>query len=399
MKSLVAREQDIDELMGRSTNVGLTSLRPVFSCDIFASQAVGGVTRYFAELHRTFRESGVQSLVLAPLYLSTLFASSVGVVGVGIPDRLRVRGASRLARHFGHLVQSPALALVRRRAQPIVFHPTYYTSVSPPPSVATAVTVYDMIHERYPEQFPNGTRLSAQKRRWIQKADVVLAISQYTKDDIVDTLGIDPARIIVSRLGTTRVEPDAATLEALDGRSFLLYVGQRSGYKNFEGLVSGLGRSVAAEERIGLVAFGGGPPTARERRVIADAGLTDLVRFATGNDSVLAAHYARAVGLVYPSLAEGFGLPLLEAMSHGCAVAAAASTSIPEVVGDAALLFDGADADAIRDAINALLTDADRRGRLSEAGKKRAALFSWAATAESTLIAYARAVENAAERQ
>ena len=159
------------------------------------------------------------------------------------------------------------------------------------------------------------------------------------------------------------------------------------------------GRSVATQEGIRLVAFGGGPPTARERRVIADAGLTNLIRFVTGNDAVLAAHYSRAVGLVYPSLAEGFGLPPLEAMSHGCAVAAAAATSIPEVVGDAALLFDGADADAIRDAINTLLTDADQRDRFGMAGKKRAALFSWEATAESTLTAYALAVEKAAERQ
>jgi glycosyltransferase involved in cell wall biosynthesis len=391
--------QDRDALTLRSTHADPAAVRPVFSCDIFASQGIGGVTRYFAELHRAFRELGVESVVLAPLFLSAFLESSVGVVGVGIPDRLRVRGAPRLARRLGHLAQGPALALLRRGGQRIVFHPTYYSAVAPSLGVATAVTVYDMIHERYPGQFPNGKRLSAQKARWIEKADVVLAISQHTKDEIVDMLGVDPARIFVSKLGTTRVEPDAATLEAIAGYPFLLYVGQRSGYKNFEALVSALGRSRAAQEGIGLVAFGGGSPTAREERVIADAGLSDLVRFVTGNDRVLAAHYASAVGLVYPSLAEGFGLPLLEAMSHGCAVVAATAASIPEVVGEAALLFDGSDGDAIRDAIDMLIGSADQRQRLSAAGKERAALFSWEATADLTLTAYARAFANAAERR
>lgn len=375
-----------------------TPIRPVFSCDIFASQSFGGVSRYFAELHRTFRESGVESVVLAPLYLSAFLQSSVGVAGFSVPDRLRVRGASRLARRVGHLAQPPTLSLLRRTGQPLVFHPTYYTSVWPAPSVATAVTVYDMIHERYPEQFSDGKRLSALKSRWIQSADVVLAISEYTKDDIVNMLDVDPARIIVSALGTTKVEPDVATVESLDGHPFLLYVGQRSGYKNFEALLAAFGRSDAAAENIELVAFGGGPPSARELRVIGDAGLNHLVRFVTGNDRELAAHYACAIGLVYPSLAEGFGLPPLEAMSHGCAVAASAVSSIPEVVGAAGLLFDPADADTIRDAINTLLLDAERT-RLGAAGQERATRFTWKATAEATINAYVRALENARERQ
>jgi glycosyltransferase involved in cell wall biosynthesis len=148
-----------------------------------------------------------------------------------------------------------------------------------------------------------------------------------------------------------------------------------------------------------MIAFGGGEQTASERELLGALGISHLVSFTGGDDGALAAHYAAATALVYPSLDEGFGLPPLEAMGHGCPVAASAAGAIPEVTGDAALLFDPADTDAIADAIDRITFDESFRARAQSSGRKRAASFSWDETARKTLSAYATALEAAAGRR
>jgi glycosyltransferase involved in cell wall biosynthesis len=216
---------------------------------------------------------------------------------------------------------------------------------------------------------------------------------------VINLLGIDEDRVFVSHLGATATEPDAATLEALEGtRPFVLYVGKRRGYKNFDRLMESFGRTSAARDGVGLVAFGGGPPTETELEMLEETGISASVSFISGDDSILAAYYAAAIALIYPSLDEGFGLPLLEAMLHRCPVAASNGGAIPEIAGDAALLFEPTDVTAMAIAIDRLVTDSDLRTRLMETGIERASGFTWESTADSTLEAYAFALSHARER-
>jgi glycosyltransferase involved in cell wall biosynthesis len=376
-----------------------TSIAPLFTYDAFTRQTVGGLSRYVRELHGAFRRSGIPSTVVAPLHVSRLLDGVEGVIGVRIPGAFARRPAMRLAGVADRLVEPLALQMTRRGRPSFVLHRTYYSPVAPALRWATAITVLDMTHERYPGLFRDGDPTARQKRLWYEQADVVIAISHHTRHELLDLSALEPERVEVCHLGVTRREPDAATLDTLmRAEPFFLYVGNRRGYKNFAALLQAFARSGAARAGTRLVAFGGGKPTPGELCQIEAQRVADLVSFTAGDDSRLAAHYASAAALLYPSLDEGFGLPPLEAMLHGCPVAAAGAGAIPEVAGDAALLFDPADPAAIGDAIDRIAGDEVLRAELVTRGWSRAARFGWESTAASTLRAYESALRRAKER-
>jgi glycosyltransferase involved in cell wall biosynthesis len=132
-----------------------------------------------------------------------------------------------------------------------------------------------------------------------------------------------------------------------------------------------------------------GPPmSTTDRSAVEARGLSDQVRFCAGDDHDLAHIYRAASVLVYPSLFEGFGLPPLEAMAHGCPVVAARAGAMPEVLGDAAIFFDPADVDDLGSALTLVLADDDRVAALRAAGRARAATYTWQRTVAMTLDGY-----------
>jgi glycosyltransferase involved in cell wall biosynthesis len=382
-----------------SYDPSLAALRPVLSHDAFVLQSFGGVTRYFCELHRALSDAGVRSTVLAPIHFCRPLTDAERVFGVFISERLQRRGVIRATRALGQITEPVALAALATPRRRLVLHRTYYSPVRRNRKHAAVVTVYDMIHERHSELFPSAPRIYEEKRASCSEADVIIAISEYTKSELVQAIDVDPARVIVTHLGVSRVEPEPTINDRLEASApFLLYVGKRTGYKNFERALRAFARSSAGRDGTRLVAFGGGKPTRRELKVAEELGVAPQVVFTSGDDRALAAHYATALALVYPSLDEGFGLPPLEAMLHGCPVAASAAGAIPEVAGDAAVLFDPTDEEAIGGAIDCVVSDEALRARLRSRGAARAARFTWGETARKTVAAYAAALAAAEER-
>jgi glycosyltransferase involved in cell wall biosynthesis len=170
----------------------------------------------------------------------------------------------------------------------------------------------------------------------------------------------------------------------------VLYVGSRATYKNFLGLLAAYAASARIRSNFFLLCFGGGEFTVLERAAIARAGVENRVKYLGGSDAVLAASYSHASLFVCPSIYEGFGIPVLEAMSLDCAVACSNSSSLPEVVGDAATLFDPLDCDSIRDALESVLDSPSTVTVLKERGRTRRQLFSWRNCAENTIDIYRR---------
>jgi glycosyltransferase involved in cell wall biosynthesis len=314
---------------------------------------------------------------------------AAGVRGVRVPERLRSRPSIALATQVGRLHEPRALRRLRRSHPELVLHKTHYSRYLPAPDVPAVITVHDMTYERHPQTIDRAHEASALKRLWCDRAEAIITVSDYSKGELLHFFDVDPQRVFVCRLGVTRVSPDPRRRDALSGAGpFVLYVGQRRGYKNFDGLLAAFARSAAPGAGIRLVAFGGGPASEADRRAIAELGIERSVVFAGGDDAALAAHYASALALIHPSLDEGFGLPLLEAMSHGCPVAAARAGAMPEVAGPAALLFEPREPDSVAAAIDRLVSDDALRTSLSHDGRARAEGFSWEATARATLSAY-----------
>jgi glycosyltransferase involved in cell wall biosynthesis len=268
-------------------------------------------------------------------------------------------------------------------------------------SCPTVVTVHDLSFVRYPEAFRpfNRLYLRVMTRRSVFRASRVIADSFSTRDDMVRLWGVPAGRISVVPMGVEgefRPVPAAAveTFRRQQGlpQRFVLYLGTLEPRKNVSAAVEAFARWVQAsrDREIWLVVAGakGWHYESIFARVQA-LGLSDRVLFPGYVPTAELPEWYRAAEIfIYPSLYEGFGLPPLEAMACGTPVITSNTSSLPEVVGDAALLVDPYDVDAIADALARLLEDAELRQRLREAGLARARLFSWERTARETVAAY-----------
>jgi glycosyltransferase involved in cell wall biosynthesis len=264
------------------------------------------------------------------------------------------------------------------------------------------VTVHDLIYARFPEAHA-GIRdkgMGVLVPQAARRSHRVIADSLSTREDLVQILGVPAAKIDVVPLGlgsVRRVAPiDEGETRArfeLGERRVLLSLSAKRPHKNLLALIVALARIPAAERPVLVLA---GYPTAHEAELRARAaseGLDADVRFpAWLSAEELEGLWALAQAFVFPSLYEGFGLPVLEAMARGVPVACSNASSLPEVAGDAALLFDPHDESAIAEALRRLLDDTTLREQLRVHGLARAGEFTWQRTARLTLESYRRAL-------
>lgn len=361
-------------------------MRIVFDYQIFSVQEYGGISRYVVELANHLADAKeAQVKVISPVYVNAYLATRsprVQLVGVKMP---LVKRTGRIYHAINLALARPLTALYR----PNLVHETYYNGqASGPVGCKRVLTVYDMIHERFPGDFPAHDTVAKDKVAAVQRADHVICISEHTRQDLISLHGIAPEKTSVIHLGFSLSQASTPAVPPVN-QPFLLYVGSRAGYKNFAGLLQAYANSPDLLKNYRLVAFGGGALTAHELDLARQLGIPagQLVQI-PGGDDVLGRLYRQAAAFIYPSLYEGFGIPPLEAMSFDCPVVCSNTSSIPEVVGDAALMFDPLSPERMAQAIGAAVTDLATRQRLIARGRERVKQFSWAACAQQTLLVY-----------
>jgi glycosyltransferase involved in cell wall biosynthesis len=232
----------------------------------------------------------------------------------------------------------------------------------------------------------------------------VITGSANTRDDLVGRLGVAPERIDVVPHGLGRPAVVAPTPPAelrrrleLGARRVLLCLSAKRPHKNLAALLDALARIPAERRPVAVLAGYRTPYEAELRRRAEELGVAADVRFPDWlPDADVEGLFGLADVFAYPSLYEGFGLPVLEAMARGVPVACSRGSSLTEVAGDAALLFDPGDVEDMRGAIERLLGDEAERERLRAAGRARAATFTWERTARLTLESYGRVLAPAA---
>jgi glycosyltransferase involved in cell wall biosynthesis len=349
------------------------------------SSPAGGVRRYVWEIYGALPR-------LAP---------DVDVVAIGashgdaLPQGVTARPARSFPTNLGWMAASLPLAV--RAAMLDVFHAPAYTAplwgVHP-----QALTIHDVSYERKPEwnAYRNDRARRFFYRRSALAADQIITVSAFSRREITAAYGIPGERISVVPLAAAATFTpgffDPSTAPAGVARPFALHVGDLHVRRN---LATALDAILAVRRdtldapgvRVSLVCAGidRGVGAGLQSRARASSDPDALVLTGPVREDVLLNLYRGASMLVYPSLYEGFGLPVLEAMRCGVPVLAAQCASVPEIVGDAGVLLDALDVPAWARAISDLLRDPSMDARLSEAGRARAARFSWDRTAADTL--------------
>lgn len=362
-------------------------MRIAFDPQVFLLQEYGGISRYVGSLARQLAKySDVDVRIFAPLHYNQHLDDLRGGLASGwrVP---RVRKTARFVCSASEFLAKHAM----RRFRPDIVHETYYSKRTlAPKNSRRIITVYDMVSERFSAEF-GGSQFTDTKRIAVSRADHVLCISVSTQRDLIDLFGIAAERTSVVYLGYDDLVPtsDVGTWTQNVSRPYLLYVGSRGGYKNFNSLMRAFASSSYLRSGLSVMCFGGGPFSPDELALFQQLQLSDVhVRQISGNDEMLAFMYTRAAAFVYPSLYEGFGIPPLEAMSLGCPVICGNTSSIPEVVGDAGEYFDPADIESMRVAIETVLQSPVRSKELVAKGHARRSLFSWQRCASETLDVY-----------
>jgi glycosyltransferase involved in cell wall biosynthesis len=252
------------------------------------------------------------------------------------------------------------------------------------------VTVHDLTYKRFPELLQKETleNLDRQMQREVALADAIVCVSESTRRDLLRYYDADPSRVvaILSGLGTPAV---AEPVEGLPSR-YILFVSTVEPRKNLATLVDAYERlrdSGAYDGSLVVVGKIGWKSESMAAR-LRSRGIVhlDYVRA-----EQLATIYERAEAFVFPSIYEGFGFPLLEAMARGVPTIAARSSSLPEIGGEAALYFEPSDVTALTTELTRVLNDAGLRASLSARGREQAAKFRWSVAAAETLEVFRRA--------
>ena len=362
----------------------------VFDSQIFSLQQFGGISRYICALADQLADKpDVQVQILAPLYVNQYLREMKS----SRTDLVRGVYIHPLPKFGQWLANASNLlfSMLANSAQPDIVHETYYSATPTyKGNAARVLTVYDLIHEKFPQSFAPGDPIAKNRAKAVERADHIICISESTRRDLIETYRVPEAKVSVTYLGYDTLSASNLVASALVGpKPYLLYVGSRHGYKNFDGLVTAYAASSLLKTGTRIVCFGGGALTSAERALLAQLNLAvdDVVQIG-GNDERLAALYQGAIAFVYPSKYEGFGIPPLESMSLGCPVICSNTSSIPEVVGDAGAYFDPNDTESMRQAIESVLQSPRRRQELIDLGNTRLSAFSWARCAAETLTVY-----------
>lgn len=355
----------------------------------FSLQNFGGISRYIVELIK-----GINKVSDHKAFLS-----------LAISNNIHLREAELSVNSFASQLKFlQKQSLVYRINQQMckfdlstkkydIIHATYFDPYFLPylKGKPFVITFHDMIFEKLGSQFRelgSGTILIRQKKELAEKANRIIAVSESTKKDIVKLLNIDPAKIDVVYHGSSFTP--RIIKKPIKINPYLLFVGNRGHYKNFLGFLQAVA-TLLSKHNLKLICAGGGPFTIDERSVIQELGISDRVKQQyIKSDEMLQALYESALAFIFPSLYEGFGIPILEAFACGCPCVLSNTSSLPEIAGEAALYFDPTSHTSIAQVIERIITNPDLRIDLTKKGTNRLSFFSWNQTINRTLDVYSR---------
>ena len=362
-------------------------VKVLFDYQHFSEQRYGGISRYFAGLMH-----GLESVSDVNCDLSALYSQNYYIKDRQLPLQSKTGSALFANKLKREIRWNKAYSrFVVHRGNYDVFHPTYYhpyflDHIKKP----FVITIHDMIHERFADSFLPNDPVKNYKKEVISRADKIIAISLSTKKDLIDTLNISDSKIKVIQHGVrlsdaTTVKPN---LTLAIPSQFILYVGDRNQYKNFNRFAEALAHILPNHKNLYLICTGGFPFSDAEVDLLHNLNIIHRCIRLNVTDDELNQLYRHAQLLVVPSLCEGFGYPILEAFNAGCPVAASRIPAIVETAGDAAIYFNPYNVEEMVAAMGQLLQDTELRNELTTKGRQRVKMFDLQREVEETIAVY-----------
>jgi len=361
-------------------------LKILFDHQKFSTQRYGGISRYFANIVQDIKTKPDFDYEIGCLYSPNHYIKDE-------PQLLNSKlGTALLQSKYGtkayKLNQQYCKYLIGKGNYDIL-HPTYYDPYFLGKNKKPLVTtVHDMTHERLPEYFWAEDNLTYNKKLNIAAADRIIAISETTKSDLMEYSDVNPAKIEVIYHGIDMETPLVYEAPSDIPELYFLYVGDRSGYKNFYRFLYAFKRLSEKYPEVEMLLTGGGKIAIADRELISRLKLQDKVKHLNVSDEELNYLYKNAVAFVYPSLHEGFGLPILEAFKAECPVILSDTPCFLEIGADAVAYFSTYEAESLYFVMEKMLTDAEYRTLLVSLGSKRLLDFPIGKSLDQTYQVY-----------
>ena len=358
----------------------------VYDHQIFSMQKFGGISRYYCEIIKQFNKINDININVSLKYSDNFYLKDISTGKNScksiLPDKLN----KSLAYLINRKISIENLKLNNYD----IFHPTYYDKyflkyLQEKPFV---ITIYDMIHEKYCNASIKNRFTIANKKILANKASKIIAISQSTKNDIINLYGIDDSKIEVIYLATSFEDVEVDNNYNSYPDKYILFVGNRAGYKNFNRFLKATTRLLKDDIDLNVVCAGGGMFSKYELCLLKELKIEGRVMQISVDDRKLKTLYVNALAFVFPSLYEGFGLPILEAFSCSCPVILSKSSCFPEVAGDAGVYFNPNDEESIYKSIEKVIYNDSIRVRLSIKGRVALKKFTWEKTSQETKQLY-----------
>lgn len=360
-------------------------MKILFDSQIFSVQKFGGISNYFANIITNSQKN--TSVQLPYMYTNNVYLKEIGINYQDLLSYVQFKGKNRIKALVNKIFNIKSIKFDEYD----IFHPTYYDDYftsylsRDKPFV---ITVYDMIHELFPQYFDQNSMEYRTKKVLCQKANKIIAISEHTKQDIIRLFGIPESKIKVIHLSTDfkLINQPSMHIQWLP-EQYLLFVGTRFGYKNFDWMLTSIA-PILKQTNVKIVVIGNELNDHEQKLVM----LLDLEHLIVVNN-VSSSHqlqeiYNRAELFIFPSLYEGFGIPTLEAFASKVPVLLTNSSCFPEIAQDAALYFEPNDISDFQAKVKLVLNSPSKRQDLIERGVRRLHNFSWQNTADETYKLY-----------
>jgi glycosyltransferase involved in cell wall biosynthesis len=363
-------------------------MRVLFDHQIFSWQDFGGISRYFCELFGYFNEIDVIN--------STIFSNNSYLAEKKYFKYFKFFPGFNFKgkQYLMNTINEKSSIYFLKKSNYDVLHPTYYNPyfIDYAKSKPIVLTVHDMTHERVSNLFGQNDQASLLKRECIKRADKIIAVSENTKNDIIDILNVPEGKIDVIYHGINQNIFFDISDSKIFNFPYILFIGDRdNGYKNFHRFIKAFAELAQSSSELKLVCSGN-KFNKKELDLFKTLGIYKNVIHFYASEALLSKLYRDAILFIYPSLYEGFGFPILEAFKNGCPVVLSKASCFSEIALYAGEYFDPYDINSILNALKSVVFSSIRQADLKQKGYKRMKNFTWEESSAKTLEIYSSLV-------